>query len=319
MYAIPSNKQKMLSKSLVIPGMLLFILIAHSIAFAQGEGDEYVLDSLKRLLMVNTVECDIRIETFVDGKEYVASGRYEEQALPRTRPGQPLPFLRSMYWLDIFFRPSLNTPMVSTAEPNRMTLVCRPDMNGERSQVECRISIEGVISFSTIDLTRLERRLQGTNRELFFAHVSEVRNLGGLAGKMRQISRFYEFSLLGQENLQDEETIPTLKLTGRLRSILHAEMLARFGGLDGRGYYPADFPSDIELWLGRHNAFPYKIRYLRRISVNSEQKELLFQESFSNVVLNGTPIPASKFAPLTPPEGVFVVDETDDFIRRLGL
>ena len=309
----------MFSLKTIIPRTLLLILVAHSTAFAQGEGDEYVSDSLKRLLTVNTIECDIRIETFVDGKEYAASGLYKEQVLPRMVLGQPSPFLRSMYWLDIFFRPSINTPMASTAEPNRMTLVCRPGTNGERSQVECRISIEGNQSFSTIDLTRLERRLRETNRELFFTQVSEVRNLGGLAGKMRQISRFYEFSFSIQENLQDGETIPTLKLTGKLRGFLHAEMLARFGGLDERGHYPADFPSDIELWLGRHNEFPYKIRYLRRISENSEQKELLVQESFSNVVLNGTPIPVSKFAPLIPPEGVSVVDETDDFIRELGL
>jgi len=309
----------MFPKSLVIPGMSLFILIAHSTTFAQREGDQYVSNSLKRLLTINTIECDIRIETFVDGKEYTASGHYEEQALPRMALGQPAPFLRSMYRLDIFFRPPVNTPMASDAEPNRMTLVCRPSMNGERGQVERRTSVEGNQSFHIIDLVRLEERLQETNMEMLFAHVSEVHNLGGLAGKMRQISRFYEFSLSVQENLHTEETIPTLKLTGRLRSILHAEMLTMFGGLDKLGNYPADFPSDIELWLGRHNDFPYKIRYLRRISEHSEQKKLLYQESFFNVVLNGTPIPASRFDPLKPPDGVFAVDDTDRFIRALGL
>ena len=137
---------------------------------------------------------------------------------------------------------------------------------------------------------------------------------------MRQISRFYEFSAPTQENLQDEEAIPTWKLTGTLRSIYHKELLKQFGGLDKKGQYPADFPSDIEVWLGRHNDFPYKIRYLRRISEKSSQRVLLFQESFYKVNVNGTPIPASKFAPLTPPEDVLSVqDNTEDFIKILGL
>ena len=302
--------------SSIILGTLLLILAVHSTTAAQGEGDQYVSDSLKRLLTVNTVECDIRFEIFVDGREYTARGHYEEQTLPRTAPGQAIPFLRSMYRLEIFF--SMNSSMTGSAEPNRMTLVCRPKTNGESSQIERYASVEGVQSFSTIDLTRLEERLRSSNRGLFFAQVSEVRNLGGLAGKMKQISRFYEFSLPTQENLQVEEAIPTIKLTGRLRDAPHKSLLSQFGSLDNRGHYPADFPSDIELWLGRHNDFPYKIRYLRRIAENSEQKELLFQESFFNVELNGTPISASRFV-LHPPEDVVSKDDTDDFLKTLGL
>ena len=298
--------------------MLLLILVTHSVAFAQGEGDKYVQGALNTLLAVNTIECDLRIETFVDGREYAAIGSYKEQTLHRTTLGQPTPFLRSMYRLDIMFFPS-TSGAANNAEPNRMTLVCHPRTDRERGQVQRLTSIEGNKKFDTIDLARLEQRLQETNRELFFTQISEMRNLGGLAGKMRQIRRFYEFSLPIQENLQDTETIPALKLTGTLRSLHHSELLAQFGGLDKRGHYPADFPSDIELWLSRHNDFPYKIRYLRRISENSEQKELLFQESFSNVIVGGTPIPDSKFAPLTPPPGVLEVDDTDKYIDSLRL
>ena len=303
----------MSKKSPTISGTLLIILATCGTAVAQDAGDDFVLKSLTMLLAVNTVDASVRIETFVNGKAYTAIGRYEEQALTRAAPGLPPPFLRSMYRLDITFFPL-------SAEPNRMTLVCYPGTNGERSRMERYTHIEGVKSFGTIDLTRLEERLREADREMFFTQVSEVRNLGGLAGKIRQISRFYEFSLPVQENLQGEETIPTLKLTGRLRSVHHRELLSLFGGLNKRGDYPADFPSDIELWLGRHNDFPYKIRYLRRISEESEQKELLFQETFSNVIVNGTPIPAARFAPLPPPEDVFsILDDTDNFIQTLGL
>jgi len=302
----------MLQKSPTILGTLLVILVTCCTLFAQGEGDRYVLGSLNMLLTVNTIESDIRIETYVDGREYAARGRYEEQALPRI-VGQPPLFLRSMHRLEIFF-----SPVAGNAEPNRMTLISRPGINGERSQVERYTSIEGMRAFETIDLTILEERIRNS-RAVTFIHVSEVRNLGGLAGMMRQISRFYEFASPTQENLQDGETIPTLKLTGRLRGEHYERLLAQFGGLDARGHYPADFPSNIELWLGRLDDFPYRIRYSRRISPESERKELLFQESFFNVVLNGTPIPASRFDPLIPPPDVFGVDDTENFIWMLGL
>jgi hypothetical protein len=220
-----------------------------------------------------------------------------------------------MYRLELVFTPG---PTVSSADPNRMTLVCRPATNGERGQVEQFTALEGNKSFRTIDLNQLEERLRKTNKELFFRQVSEVRNLGGLAGKMRQISRFYEFSLPVQENLQDGETIPTLKLTGQLRSMFQKELLPQFGGLDKRGNYPANFPSDIELWIGRADDFPYKIRYLRRLSETSERKDLLFQESFFKVELEGKPIPDSEFT-LLPPEDISSTDDTSNFLRSLGL
>ena len=269
--------------------------------------------SLNTLLAVNTVECEIRIVTLVEGNEYTARGNYEEQALPRPAPGQPMPFQRSMFRLEVRF-----SPVAGNAEPNRMTLVNCPATDREGSQVKRYTHVEGEKSFRVIDLSRLEERLRATNMELLFTQVSEVRNLGGLAGMMRQIDRFYEFSSPTQEILQEEETIPVWKLTGRLRSVRHRELLQQFGGLDKRGNYPADFPSDIELSLGRHDDFPYKIRYLRRPSEQSEQKVLLFQETFFNVVLNGTPIDSARFV-LHPPDDVIGVDDTDRFIKELGL
>jgi len=305
----------MFKKSFAIVALVWGILTTDHVAFAQGAGDKYVLDSLKTLLAARTIESDIRIETYVDGKAYAAWGRYEEQALPKATPGA---FLRSMYQLDIYF--SMTSPTANDSEPNRMTLVCHPSEDKDTNQIRCYTHVEGVKSFSTIDLAKLEGRLISANKEAVFAQVSEVRNLGGLAGMMRQISRFYEFVAPTQENLQDEEAVPTWKLTGTLRSIYHKQLLSQFGGLDKRGRYPVDFPSDVEVWIGRHNDFPYKIRYLRRISEASPPKEPLFQESFYKVNLNGTPISSSKFAPLTPPVDFFSIqDDTDRFIKSLGL
>ena len=302
----------------LILGTLLGLLAA-DVVRAQSEGDKYVLESLKKLLTVQTIECDIRIETFVDGKEHVIRGSYAEQAWPLSTPST---FLRSVYRLELSFPMDPSNMNPSNVAPNCMTLVCYASEDGEQHQLERYTSIEGVRSGSTINLKKLEERLKAANREVSYSQVSEVRNLGGLAGKMRQISRFYEFSHLSPENLQDEETIPTLKLSGALRSIHRKELLTQFGGLDKKGEYPAGFPSDIELWLGRHNDFPYKICYLRRTSEKSEQKEVLFQESLYKVVLNGTPIPLSdsRFAPLKFPEDIFnIQDETENCMKALGL
>ena len=304
-------------KSPFVCGTFLVILVVCGTALSQGEGDKCTQDSLNILLAANTVECDIRIETFVKGKKYAAVGRYEEQALPRPAQGQPTQFLRSMYRQEIHF--PMSSPTANNAERNRMTLVCRPGTDGGNALVEQYTHIEGVKVFRKVDLTRLEQQIRSAKREAVFTQVSEVRNLGGISGMMRQINRFYEFSAPVQESLQDGG-IPALKLTGQLRSIHHDDLLERFGGLGPKGHYPVDFPSDIEIWLGQHNVFPYKIRYLRRYSTQSDQKTLLFQEEFSNVIINGTPISATRFAPLTMPDDVFSVqDDTNRVIGELGL
>ena len=302
-------------KKNIIFATLLVILTAGETAFAQSIGDKHIQDSLKMLLVMRTIKCDLRIESIVDGKNYTAWGNYAEQVLPQA---SPVSFLRSMYRLEIYFLP--NTPMTSEVQPNSMTLVCYASEDGGKHRIERCTVVEGKNWFSTIDLKVLEERLKATNREIFFSHVSEVRNLGGLAGMMRQINRFYEFSPPAQEELHDEETVPAWKLTGTLRSVHRKDLLTRFGGLNKKGQYPPDFPSDIEIWLGRHNDFPYKVRYLRRTAENSEQKELLFQETLYKVVLNGPPIPAARFDPLKVPEGMFSKqDETEDFIKTLEL
>ena len=295
--------------------ILGIIFVANNTVVAQNEGDRYIQDSLRMLLSARTIEGDIRIETYAEGKKYTAHGSYAEQALPQITPGT---FLRSMYRLEINF---INLPMAHNSKPNRMTLVCHPSEDSKRNLITRYICIEGNESFSSINLAKVEEQLKAVRPgTVAFANVSEVRYWGGLAGMMRQISRFYEFATATQENLQDEETVPTWKLTGTLKSIYSKELLTQFGGTNKKGHYPADFPSDIEVWLGRHNDFPYKIRYLRRVSENSSRKEPLFQESFFKVNVNGPPIPASKFAPLTPPENVSnVQDVTENYLRELGL
>ena len=303
----------MFTKKLLIWKTLLGVLTLGSVAAAQ-EGNKYVLDSLEALLAMRTVECDIRIETYVDGNEYLARGRYVEQVLPQTNSTT---FLRSMYRLEIKF---WNPLLASDASLNQMTLVCYVSEENQKHLLEQYTSIEGDNSFRTIDLNKLEDCLKETKNEMFFRQASEVRNLGGLAGMMRQISRFYDFAQPTQENLQEDEKVSTWKLTGTLKNVHRQNLLTQFGGLTQNGQYPADFPSDIEIWIDTRNNFPYKIRYLRRSSEKSDKKKVLLHESFSNVILNGPSIPTEKFSPLPVPEDVFSTqDETEKFIKTLNL
>ncbi|GHT44400.1 hypothetical protein FACS189454_01640 [Planctomycetales bacterium] len=268
------------------------------------------------LLKAKTIESDIRLTTVVDGKEYTAQGRYEEQALAKPLAGV---FFRSMYRLEVNF---LMNSQSAGSDPNRMTMICHIDENDpQKNQISKFVSIEGNKQFSTIRLAALEKKIKASKTGMMFVQVNEVRNLGGLAATLRQVTRFYEFKTQPvQDNLAGDEPITAIKLTGSLNSVYYKDMLGRFGGLDKKGHNPANLPTDIEIWLGRVNDFPYQIRYLNRRNQDKETKTVIFQERYFNTILNGETIPLLKFAPLTPPEGVFTVqDETENFIRSLGL
>ncbi|MDR3232501.1 MAG: hypothetical protein LBT46_02325 [Planctomycetaceae bacterium] len=295
---------------------------------AAQTGEQYVHNTLDMLLRVKTLETDIRLETHVDGKEYTAAGRYEEQALqqaPETAAAKkgtqsPRIFFRSQYRLEVNF--AMNSQPDAKSDVNRMTLVCHIDPNDkEKSVIEKYTSIEGTKQYSSVNIAKLEERLKSANQEMVFAQISEVRNLGGLAAMIRQISRFYEFSeQVVQENLTGSETIPAVKLAGTLKSVYYKELLQQCGGLDKKGRHPADFPSDVDVWLGRHNNFPYQIRYSNRPLPNSKTKTRLLQETYNHVIINGEMIPDVKFERLKVPDDVFSMqDDTDNFLRSLGL
>ncbi|MDR3199170.1 MAG: hypothetical protein LBU34_14985 [Planctomycetaceae bacterium] len=282
-------------------------------------GGNYLKQSIARLLSVKTLESDIRMDIYIDGVEYSARGRYEEQALPKPLAGE---FLRSMYRLDINFL--TNIPTAPGSEPNRMTVVCHLSEDREQSQIWQYKSVEGEKTFNIIRISPVERAIKESKREPRFTQISEVCNLGGLAGQLRQIDRFYEFTALAQPATLDEDgSIEVWKIAGVLRPQHFDGLVKQFGGLDKKGQYPVDFPSDIEIWIGYGDGFPYKIRYLNRPSEKSAKRKLLLQSSYFNVLMNGEEIPLVRFAAFEQGEqleGVFgFKDITDLFIESLGL
>jgi hypothetical protein len=282
--------------------------------------EQYLNDSLEVLLRTKTIEADIRLETTVDGKQYTATGRYEEQALANTAKTAAPAFLRSQYRLEVNF--SMNSQQESTSDVNRMTLICHIDKNDkENCVVEKFTSVEGVKRFSSINIAKLEERLKAANQEKVFVQIGEVRHLGGIAAMVRQINRYYDFSPeVIMENLTGSETIPTVRLSGTLKNAYYKELLEHFGGLDKKGRHPPDFPTDVDVWIGRHNDFPYQVCYFNRQSPQSNAKKTLLQETYQHVIMNGDPIPDLKFERLKVSDEVFTLkDDTDSFMRSLGL
>jgi hypothetical protein len=286
---------------------------------ASDLGGKYLNQSIERILTLKTIESDIRLDVYVDGIEHSARGRYEEQALPKPLAGE---FLRSMYRLDVNFL--TNVPATPGSEPNRMTVVCHLSEDREQNQIWQYMSIEGEKTFNIIKISPVEKAIKQSKKEPRFTQISEVRNLGGLAGQLRQIDRFYEFSVPAQsETLSEGGSIDVLKIVGVLRPVHFDTLINQFGGLDKKKKYPPTFPSDIEIWLGRQDGFPYKIRYLNRPSEKSARRSVLLQSSYFNVILNGEEIPSVRFAAFDQGEyleGVFgFQDITTAFIKSLGL
>ncbi|MDR2757644.1 MAG: hypothetical protein LBC20_18290 [Planctomycetaceae bacterium] len=282
-------------------------------------GGKYLKQSIDRILSIKTIESDIRMNVYVDGIEYSARGRYEEQALPKPLAGE---FLRSMYRLDINFL--TNIPTTPGSEPNRMTVVCHLSEDREQNQIWQYISIEGEKTFNIIKISPVEKAIKQSKKEPRFTQISEVRNLGGLAGQLRQIDRFYEFITPAlPETLEEDNSIVVWKIIGVVRPNYFDGLINQFGGLDKKKRYPPNFPSDIEIWIGRNDGFPYKIQYLNRPSEKSTKRSFLLQSSYFNVILDGEEIPSVRFATFEQGEyleGVFgFQDITTSFIQSLGL
>ncbi|MDR0869934.1 MAG: hypothetical protein LBN39_03995 [Planctomycetaceae bacterium] len=300
-----------------VAGAAFFLLYLAQLAAAEENRltGKFVLEqTIKSVAAIKTIESDIRMDVFVDGIEFSARGRYEEQAVPKPAA---TPFLRSMYRLDVNFLSDV--PAAPGSERNRMTLVCHLDTDREKNQIWQYTSIEGTKTLNAIKISLLEDAVKRSGKLPYFGSVSEVRNLGGLAAQLKQLAVFYDFDTLQKDTGKDN----VWKITGAVRKEHFDKLIARFGGIDKKKRYPSDFPSDAEIWIGRDDFFPYKIIYYNRPSENSPKRNILYRSSYFNTKLNSTEIPPEMFATFEEgeyPDGVFgLLDITAVVIRSLGL
>lgn len=296
------------------------LLFAH-VSMAIEDAESLIERSAERLASLKTIECNLRMDVWVDGIEFSARGRYEEQIVKHVAPND---FLRSMYRLDVNFLS--DAPLAPGTDPNRMTIVCHISSEDRaKSQVWQYRSIEGKKDLSIIRLSKLEEAIGKKKNDRQPLFVSGVRDLGGIYASVKQIEQYYEFKESPQSvTLDGQGGMAVWKLNGTLRKEHYEKLLEKFGGLGKKKRLPSGFPSDIELWIGQDDLFPYKILYLSRPTEGSKKKIPVLQTSWFDIILNGEEIDPGNFALFNEngeyPEGVFHLrDDTQKFINSLGL
>lgn len=136
--------------------------------------------------------------------------------------------------------------------------------------------------------------------------VAEL-GLGGLPGLLAAI----------QKNMK-LESVSERKVNGKTLTVLNGtwkdEFLAQWKGGDPTApvQLPAYVPDAVRIYLDPQTLFPRRIVYLKK---NKEALESMVTLNFSKVSLNA-PIQATEFA-YEPPDGVFPVDITNQYLKQL--
>lgn len=319
-FASPKRKK---SRNIVFFVYFLYIFIFSILfifpAYSQQNGKNLFSNAIAKTLSRNTIECKIRLDIVVDGVEFSARGNYEEQVVSGGRSGD---FQRTMFRQDLNFQ--MDTPSVPGTEPNRMTSVCHASLDRQRGRVWQYRSIEGEKTLRYIRLAVVEDAVRRSRKSDLFKTAGEVWNFGGIVGSMRQIEQFYEMDGPVEETeFTAGEKMSGWKISGSLKKSHFDRMLDAMGGLGKKGKYPSDLPSDIEIYVGKNDLFPYKIRYLNRNSEESSPGRSLMEITYFDVLLDGDPILEYRFATFDKgelPEGVFRMEDiTTSFIQNLRL
>jgi len=119
--------------------------------------------------------------------------------------------------------------------------------------------------------------------------------------------------------MEGNESQSVWKIVGSLRPGLWEKMIEAFGGLERKTFdYPRQMPTDIEVCIGKDDAFPYKIEYQNRPQEDSPKRAILTRIVYFDVSLNGEPIPEFKFSAFDKgelPEGVLRADDITESVR----
>ena len=295
--------------SACFPGIFLVSSLSAQTGASPPSAERVFNAMLVNIQLLQRVEAGIRLDVYVMEKEYTARGKYEEQRLSHPPPSD---FQRSMYRLDLNF--VMDAPTVPGSEPNRMTIVCYPKPDREMGRLWEYRSIEGVKTLKYVKLADLEDEIRRRNRLSLFGSVGEVKNLGGLSGALKQIAKFYEFTDPHEETvLEGNKSLPVWRISGPLRPEFLERMIKAFGGLERKtNNYPRQMPTNIEICIGKGDAFPHKIEYHNRPQEDSPKRTVLTRIVYYDVSLNGEPIPEFKFSAFDNgdlPEGVFRADD----------
>lgn len=137
--------------------------------------------------------------------------------------------------------------------------------------------------------------------------VAEL-GLGGLPGLLAAIQKNMEFQSVGEKTISG-------KALHVLNGTWKKEFLAQFQGQDPASavQLPAYVPDAVRIYLDQETLFPRRIVYLKK---DQDTLQGMVTLNFSKVSLN-VPIPEKQFA-YEPPDGVFPVDITHQYLKQLS-
>lgn len=280
----------------------------------EKDGENVLKKSIQSILSLKTIECNLRLNITVDGIDYPARGKYEEQSL-----SQPVStFQQSVFRQDVHF--PMDMPSKPGDEANRMTIVCHCSQDRQNGRIWIYKSIEGTKMLHFIRLAALEDAILRAKKQGDYTTVGVTPRLGGLAGSLKEILETYDFQeQVEHVVLDDADKTPVWKIKGSLKQIHFDNLVRAWGGLKKRGQYPVELASDIEIFLGQTDFFPHRIRYLNRNSETEEPHRVLSEITYFDIVLNGEGIPEYRFTAFKQ-DGIFNLhDVTKDYIKALGL
>lgn len=261
--------------------------------------------SAATMLIHNVIQTNVRVEVQAAGETetLVAQGKYIEQKnndTSSTMVGQP------MFRLDLKF-PPVSTAIVG-AEANEMTIVCNA------RSVSHYTAIEGEKRLERIVVKDLDQAIRESKTISLPYSISGIGGLGGLAGMVKKLPAYYDFPEPPQAFvLEGKEPLAIWKLSGKLKAEWQKN-------LQQAQNQPQQIPTEIEIFLGRDDLFPYRIHYSSLSGAKSPSVPVA-KIVFSDILFGGEVAPLFRFETFERdlPQGVVLEDVTENYLRSLGI
>lgn len=294
--------------------LFYFLMSFYPICFAQNDhlsrSSHFVVDQArKRLFALRSLKANIRMNVYIDKNEFSAQGKYVEESLAAA-PGE---IKRSRFRVDLDF--PLSTTDSQAEILNEIRIVC------DANRINRFQSIEGIRTLAYINVDAVLDAVKRSPRKAEYASLGEMGGIGGISGVIDYLKNVYEFEESAQESfLKSKPPLPVWKLAGKLRRAQLDMHLTRLGWSENsKEPFPSHLPTEIEIFLGKDDYFPYRIHYYNT-SPRNGKKNLITQLVFCDVITNEGDIPDYQFTINNLPKGIGVpVDMTAEYINSLGL
>ncbi len=180
-------------------------------------------------------------------------------------------------------------------------------------------------TLSRVDLARVARALEESGDIESLDKIDRWPGLGGLPKLLRGLHATFDFTPVGETRLAGQ--LPVWKLRGEWKPEKLAgvppeeEEPVKKGKPGDLGELPGHLPDHVLLFLGREDAFPYRIEYRRRETDRPQGSELpegrpIVTMELFEVNLNA-PVDTTVF--IYNPGDLECADQTADFLKSLGL